>query len=678
MQPTGSHRLPAVLAAATAAVALLVLATTAGVDVAHADAQSEAAAQQTPANNTTVQHERPSEAAESGDAGRVSQWLERRLASRLGGSAINISQGQYERARGALSEGYESRLDQYVSVAGETESDADDRATETYREAQQDQRAYANATQAYRETYEEYERARRNGNTTAARRAARELERLSERVEGLNSSLQREYATLTNRTDVETDESRTALANTTTGIAAQQDAVRAATFVETTLTARTNASTVAFDSPVTVAGRLRLANGTALANATGRLAVADRTYPVTTDSEGRFAVSYRPVSLPVNATSARVRFLPATTSVYLGSASAVSVAVRQVTPRLELTATPTGGGFGDPLTATAVATVDGRPVPSLPIRARLGDTVVSGRTDTSGRVTLSPRVPAALPPGERSLRVAHARSAVAVGPNATATTVTVTESETDLTVAATNEGRLRVRGRLQTTDGDGIGGRQLRLSLDGTNRSVTTNATGWYRLTVANASTLDGASNGTLAVQARFDGDGTNLGDSRAETSVALASGAGGEADSSPPLVLGGVVVGVLVVAGVVGWSRRQRGRVSSEPGTTAPEPTPTGAETSAPSETWLDRARSALAAGDDERAIVTAYGAVRRHLDRDAGLAPTLTHREFVAAAEGELADDEALSTVATAYERTTFLGEPDSADAAAAVDAAAALLAS
>jgi hypothetical protein len=664
-------------------VALLVGAPAVGVGATQSDIQFGAAAQQT-ANNTTVQHERPDDVSESGDSQQLSQWLERRLARQLGESAVNISEGQYEQGREVLGNDYSSRLGQYVSVAGDTETDSDDQASGTYRETREDQREFANTTQSYRETYETYERARQNGNTTAARQAARELDRLSERVQSLNATLQGEYVVLANQTDLNTERPREALAETSANISAQQSRVREQTLVATNLTARTNASTVSFASPARVSGQLRLANGTALSNVSGRVVIANRSYAVTTDSEGRFAVSYRPVSLPVNATTARVQFVPTATSAYLDSADDVSVTVIQVSPRLERVTTPTGGGYGDPLTTTVVATVDGRPVPSLPIRTGLGTTVVSGRTDEAGRVTLSPRVPATPAAGERSLRVAHARSGLAVGQNGTASTVTIFETATNLTVDATSDGRLRVRGRLRTTEGAGIGGQQVQLSVGDTTRSVETNATGWYRLVVANASAIDGTDDGALAVTARFDGTGTNLRDSRDRMQVTLGSAGGGGAvagsgDQDTMLVLGALVLGVLVVAGVVGLSQRQRGGEPVEPTTPAPESTASTTASPDQSIQWLDRARSALAAGDDERAIVAAYAAVRRQLEREAALASTLTHREFVADGRDSLsvADAEALSTVATAYERATFLGELDDAGAQAPVDAAAALLA-
>lgn len=644
----------------------------AGVGAAQTDASFESAAQQTSSNNSTVQHERPDEASESGDSQQVSQWLERRLATQLEDSAVSISQGEYDQAKDVLGDDYSSRLNQYVSVAGETDTESDDSAAESYQEAQQNQSEYANATQEYRETYDRYQQARADGNTTAARQAARELERQSTRVQQLNSTLQREYETLTNQTGVDTGQARTTLRNTTTNVTAQQATVRAQTFVETNLTVRTNESAVAFDDPSMISGQIRLANGTALRNVSGRLIVADRSYRISTDSDGRFSVSYRPVLLPVNATSAPVQFLPANDSAYLGSTGTVPVNVTQVTPRLQATTEPTRGDYGDRLGTTVVATVDGRPVPSLPLRARLGGAGELGRTDGSGRVTLSPQVPVGLLTGDQSLRVLQPRTDTAVGPNATTTAVTITETATELTLTTSTEGELRIQGRLKAVDGVGIGGETIQLSIGGTNRSVETNATGWYRTTVSNVST--GADNGDITIIARFDGSGTNLRESRAETSVTIGT-RGGEGDSTMPLVLGGVIFGVLVVGGVVGWSRWQGSAETGDATLTDPAETPQSTTTPDQSSQWLDRARSALAAGDDERAVVAAYGAVRRHLEREATLASTLTHREFIDAAAASLSDSDidALSTVATGYERTTFRGVTDGTTAEETIEAAA-----
>ncbi len=653
-------------------MSLIIVSTTAGLGATQADTSLASTAQQTQSNNTTVQHERPSEASESGDTQRVSQWIERRLTTQLQGSMVNISRGQYDQARNVLGEEYSSRLEQYVSVAG---NGSNSRANETYQSARQTQRTYLNASQEYQETYDRYEQARREGNTTAAREAARKLERLSQRVGRLNASLQDDYTELQNQTGTDTGNTRLVLENTTTNISTQQATVRSQTFTETRLTAGTNESAVAFDDPSTISGQIQLANGTALGNSSGRIAVGNRSYQIRTDDEGRFSVTYRPVSLLMNATSVQVQFLPPNTSAYLGASAGVPVNLTQVSPRIEIVKSRATGGYGDTLTTTAVVTVGGEPVPSLPIRGHLGNTVVTGRTTDSGHVTLSPQVPTPLSPGEHSLRVAHDRSARAVGPNATATTVTITETATALTLNTTTDRPIRIHGRLRTADrGTGIGAQRIHLRFGDTNRSVETNETGWFRLRLSNISSTD--SDGNLSVTARFDGSGTNLQDSRAETTVILDS-AGDAGESQPPLVLAGLVLGVLVITGVVGWSQRQGSREVTNGSDAVSETTAT---TTSPdvSREWLERARDALSTGDNERAVASAYGAIRHKLERDASLPTTLTHREFVGASEAALdeTDSGALWTVAMAYERAAFEGSIDSTAAEEAVDAAATLL--
>jgi len=540
---------------------------------------------------------------------------------------------------------------------------------------QRTQREYANTTQEYRQTYERYERARDAGNTTAAREAARELEAQSERLSRLNSSLQSNYRTLTNQTGVDTGQTRSVVRNTTEEIATQQRRVRAATFVETRLTARTNESAVAFDDPSRISGRLTAANGTALADTSGRLVVADQSYRITTDTTGRFAVTYRPVRIGINTTRAPVSFRPANGSAYLGAASDVPVSVTQVTPRLDSSVRQSRGGYGDRFRTTVVATVDGRPVPELPVRVRLGDTVVSGRTDTAGRVTLSPQVPVDLAPGNRSLRAVQPQAGIAIARNATETGVTITERETELTVTATRADTVRVSGQLRTVAGTGVSGQQVRLSIGETTRTVETNATGWYAVADINGSAIDSGNADEVTVVATFEGGTTSLQDSRAETTVRLGS-AGGDGTETP-VVLVGMVFGVLLVTGAVGWSRRQRS--GDSPATEATGTVTDGDDTTETQTVeWLDLARAQMTAEDSERAVVTAYGAVRRRLADEAALPATLTHREFVAAAESELGSTErgALSRLSTAYERVAFQSVSSGISASEAVAAAEQIL--
>jgi len=644
------------------------------------------AQQETPSstNNTTVQHERPDAVSQAGDSQRVSQWLEGRLASQLGGSAIEISQGQYERAKDRLGDDYDTRLEQYVEVAGETDSEADDRTAETLQETRQDQQEFANATQDYQNTYEEYQTARERGNETAARQAARELEALSQRISTTNQSLGTRYEQLENQTSTETDGTQKAISNTTQTILAQQETVRTETLVETRLRVRTNGSAVSFTNPMRLTGQVTTANGTTVANETARVAIGNRTYQTRTNESGVFTVVYRPVSLPVNATNATIRYRPPVESPYLGATSTAQVNVTQVSPSLSATVTPTTGGYNDVLEVQVVATVDGHVVPSLPLEATLGSSSVSTLTTDQGEAVLTQRVPVAISPGQRSLRIEHTRDDIAISPASTTPAVTVTATTTNLSIASTaRDSRVRLQGRLTTVDGQGVSGQRVVVSAGDTTRSVVTNRTGWYQVTILNVSESQVSDTSAVPVTARFDEAGTNLNSSRATTTVSLPRVVRESVDSSgiplssSQLLVGSLLAGLLLIGGVV-WARREDSFNDPTSHTAESTTQPAESETTEVPQQWLDRARSALADGDSQTAAVVAYSAVRSHMEDEKGLASTLTHREFRSVSEAELTDTDRamLAAVSIAYEQATFTSTITTEMATEAVEAAVSLL--
>ncbi|MDT3435576.1 hypothetical protein [Haloarcula sp. 1CSR25-25] len=640
----------------------------------------------TSTNNTTVQHERPDNVSQAGDSQRVSQWLEGRLTGQLQASTIEISQGEYDRAKAYLGDDYDSRLEQYVEVAGETDGTTDDQTAATLRETQTDQQAFANASQAYQQTYEEYQSARRAGNTTAVRQAARDLERLSQQVRETNQSLIDNYQRIENQTGVATGDSQDTIRNLSQNITAQQAVVRTETFVQTRMRLQTNGSAVAFTDPMAITGTITTADGTTVANETANIVVGNRTYRTTTNETGRFAVLYRPVSLPVNATTTTVSYRPPADSPYLGTASTVPVDVTQVSPSLSATVRPYTAGYSDTVATKVVATVRGRPVPSLPLTTTVGDRSTWALTTGQGEAGFTQRVPAAIPAGQRSIRIEHTREALAIGPASTTAPVSIRTTPTQLSVTSQSRGdRVRVRGRLTTTDGDTVSDQTVTVDVGATTRSVVTNRTGWYRVTLTNVSRPEGTNQSVVAVTAQFDGTRTNLESSQATTSVNIglptssaSRGAGtGETLSSLQLLALGLLGGCAVVGAVIWVQRREGSDESAATGTADPSPD-SATELHEHSRQWLDRARSALADGEATSATVAAYGAVRGRLEEQGGLSNSLTHREFRRACETQLdaADDALFSTLASAYERATFTATIDAETAADAVEAAAELL--
>ncbi|WP_226022940.1 hypothetical protein [Halomicrobium salinisoli] len=411
-----------------------------------------AAQRETPTANGTdvgVQHERPENVSREGDSEELARWLEGRLAERLGDSAINVSEGQYERADDLLGEEYQDRLDQYVDVAGETDDETDDRTAERLSETRETQREYVDAVRSSRSEYEAYQEARAAGNTTAARRHAREVLRQSERADRLGESLRADLGRIEERTGRSLEESQTAVGNTTEEVTELRGEV-AATFRETDLTVATNGTAVAFDDPLRIEGRVTDENGTAVANQRGRVLVHDRTYAVETDDEGRFAVTYRPVTLPVDASAATVEFAPPNASAYLAATANASVAVEPVTPTLDLRVSPTEVEYGQRFDATVRATVDGRPVPDVAV----GTTVAGGlpedaRTADDGYARIQRELPAAVRPGDATVRAAAGAPGRALAQANASASLTVLETATTLTVDADRNGStVTVSGRL--------------------------------------------------------------------------------------------------------------------------------------------------------------------------------------------------------------------------------------
>jgi len=651
--------------------------------------RSSGAQQQAPSaatNNTTTQHVDPDSVSEPGDTEQLSQWLERRLLARLQQSTLAIGQRDYARARDLLGPEYESRLGQYVEIAGETDRSE---STGEFRSIRQNQSAFTNTSQAYQRTYDEYEQARAQGNTTAAIRRARALNSLAANATRLNRSLSRGYGQLGNLTGIDTATIQQQLRNTTDNISSQQATVRSQTLTDTRLNVTTNQTTVAFDDPILISGTVETANGTVVTNQSGVVAIGARVYPVRTDENGQFTASYRPISLSANATAVDVQYIPSLSSPYLGVSTSTPVAVEQVTPSLSATVTPTTAGYGDTVALRTTMTVDGRTVPSVPVTVTLAGNRRSQFTNETGIAEITQQLPASILAGSQELQIAHARSELAVGPAETTTPLTVVSKATNMTISATEtDAGTRIQGRLLTGDEVGISARPLTVTIGETTQTVTTNQSGYYQLTVSNVSTADGNPS-TVPVTVQFDGRGTNLRNSSATATVNLTSTTsvdGGPTESFfglltetlPGQLLGASVVGMALIAGMIGFLRRYQSDDMAETDRTTTVMNTTTTSATEPEE-YLERAQNALSNGNLNRATVAAYASVRNHYERQVGIGGSLTQREFLDVCRTQLpeTDKRRLEDISDAYERLLFSGQSDMELASDAVSAASTLLA-
>lgn len=645
----------------------------------------------TATNNTTTQHVNPDTVSDPTDTGQTQRWLERRLLLRLERSSVELSQDEYERAQGLIGEEYESRLDQYVDVTADTQSAIDDRSASALQSARDNQSEFVETSQSYQRTYAEYERARAEGNTTAATRSARELNTLAANLTALNESLSQEYDQLGNSTGVDTNATKQRLANISANVSARQRTVQSQTLTEIRLDATANDTVAAFDNPMVVTGTVETANGTAVTNQPGVVVIGSRSYQVTTDEVGVFTLNYRPVSLPLETERVEVQYIPALSSPYLGVNDTTAVSAEEVTPSLSASGPSTELGYGDTLKLQTTVTVDGRAVPAVPVTTTFSESTTTQRTNDTGTATSEQQVPATAPVGMQEIKIAHARDGLAIGPTETTATVSIESTPTNLTVnASADAGRVYVRGQLLTDSRAGIADQPVNVTIGETQQRVTTNQSGWYQLTLSNVSVATGSTASAVPVAARFDGAGTNLEDSQAQISADFSTFLVTDSTEAnqdvlleiiaTPLTQQGPLVAIVVLvvfSGALGWLRRYRNTKSSPQRTTS-NPIEQQIQQVDNHGQELEIAQTALTDRNLDRAIVAAYAALRDYYEQQADIDESLTHREFIAACERELSetDSEALLTVANAYEQMTFSGVSDEAAASEAVEAATALL--
>ncbi|KPN32316.1 hypothetical protein SY89_03084 [Halolamina pelagica] len=645
----------------------------------------------TPTNNTTVQQENPDDVDESGDTEALESYLAQSLAERLGDSAIRISESEYEQGRSILGDEYDSTLEKYVDVAGET----DDSGADSFDQAAESQRELAGTAETYNETYQEYQEARANGNDTRARELARDLNRLATDANASARQLADAYTRIENATGVDLSAAEQEAMSVAEEVSEQHETVMAETFVETRLSVQTSADTVSFADPATVEGRLTLENGSALRNETVRIRIGEQVETVETDSDGRFTVTYRPVTIENGTDAVSVAYLPASESPYLGSNATLDTTIVQTTATLTVDSESARTSFGDNVTVAGRAHVDGVAVEGARVRVTVDEiTLGTVTTGANGSYDLTSSLPASVESGDQSVEavIVPTDSAVGSGVASTPLTVETTSTTLSLNVTGTSTERVRLTGELTTAEGAPIAGQTVDLRIAGTTvAAVETRADGTFSATVTPQAELTG----TVPVRALYDAPSSNLAGATARAALDLAqlgarsttaneTNTGTGTDSSVvendawPLsveLLGGGGVAVLSVL-AIGWLVR-RGETSTDEESPAPAASPpTASSTDEGGTDRVAKATALLDEGDSAAAIQAFYGAVRRSLSTGDD---SQTHWEFYATASDRLQPERAgaLERLTEAYEQVVY--SPDGVateDAAAVVADAASLL--
>ncbi|KAA9397846.1 DUF4129 domain-containing protein [Haloarcula sp. CBA1130] len=647
---------------------------------------------ETPTDDNETQQENPDSVSDGEYSDETATWLAQTMGGQLENSSIALSNAQYDRARSVLGDDYDTRLEQYVEVAGDTSSETDDTAAGEFESARENQRNLTDEVQRYRQQYAAYQEARERGDEREARITARAMERTASNISDRSQELTQNFDRIENATSVDLSSGQTEINETTANITATQAAIREEVLVGTTLTVRAIDSTASFSDPGTVSGQIKTENGSVIADEAVELRVGNRTQTVRTNSNGMFETQYRPRSAPLGSQAVPVEYIPATDSVYLSDNATFTIDVQQVRPDVVSEIAPETVGYGDRLNATASVTVESIGVDGVTVEFAIGDTVVA-RTATGpdGTVTETLRVPASVNDGERQVvaRVPYEDRAIAGVRSETPVVVVETQTALSMSVSRTDNGIL-ASGQLQTAAGDPVADRPVRLQAGASGiQRVETNRNGSFQTVLTEPQTND-----SVTVTATYDEPSSNLGNATATATAPAESGGG-----NPPVgsgenpaagfgngilgyswlpVLGGGMALILVVAA---WLVVPRFRHSQETDSTAPAETadvsPTDPDQSATSPettstTFEERVETHLDGGNYDAAAMLAYTAVHDELAVENGIHEGATHWELLQRSQKHGVPEERIAdieTVVEAFETAAFAPtavDPSHAEAA------------
>ena len=657
-------------------------------------------------NNTTVRHRDPESVEE--EEGNLA-GIQRRLGGQMRNVTVDCSQGiqvgDFDACED-LNGSYSDSLSKYVEVTGGGDTNGS-RTAEEYRDLREGTSRLASQVQRFRETHRAYREARANGNTSRARRLARDMLTLEERIQRTGADVTSSADAIANRTDRSSDDIRENTRAVTANVTNTTRTVADAMFVRTGMTAtRSGAGPVSAEDPLVVTGRVRTENGSTVRNgsvvlATGPgpgAAVLNRTRAHLNESGG-YELSYRPTAIRPGNRTLSLRYQPPPTSVYREANASVNATVERVRVALAVRSTPERLRYNESMAVGATVATAGDESVALggaPLALRIdGRTLTTNRTGRNGTTQLRARLPAEVANGTRPLTVgvpSGGERAVTVESVERQVRIRSTATTLDLRTVETAPGArsVRVTGRLTAREG-GVPGQSVAVRVDDQLVSTPeTNATGHYRgtVTVPNAS-YPASGRAAVGVVAAFDGTGTNLEATRARQEVTLGSGGTASSDgelnrlvgfarANPTVTGAGAVatVGLLAGAGFLLVRRRRERDAGESPaeGASASAPGVSGGRGGAASGAAVgpdvETVREALSEGAYTRTILSGYAALRGGLS--VGASPAVTYWEFYRqASEAGLPESQldALRDVTEAFERVSFAGEAPDEETAVAV---------
>ncbi len=660
----------------------------------------------TPQNNTTVHHENPEAVNGESDLSTVQRWLSGHLNQVLIDCTQKLGNGQYN-ACNALDKKYPEWLNKYVEVSRELEPNnqgSDSKNTsKAFARAGENTQEYVSRVQRFNNTLASYREARENGNTDRARRLARRLGRLGQRINSTGRNLTESYQTISERTRANLTESAETVNTTTQQVLKTVHKIQQEQFTDTTLVARGHTRNISFLRPLRVTGYLVSENGTTLSGRTIRLQAGGESRTTTTNATGEFTFTYRPSSVTVDTQQVTIRYVPGTLSVYNASKTTVPVNIEQVEPTLNVTVQPNRAGFTDIVRITGRISAGSVGVPSMPVVVSIGGLRLSldrtVQTGDDGRFRLVVRVPATIPAGQQRVRVtmplteraiarATATESIRIGETPTALSLNAPR-EVTLNRSRANRTGLNVTGRLVTDSGHPISGQQVEFRLNGQTLGVTqTGPNGTYATTIEIPPGLFEEQSGTTTATlvAVYSGTQTNLESSRATAKVRIILPTNNDlfeelmnTIASLPLIyqlvlgIGIILFGTLLMYVFSQRYRDQNINEQDHAGEKLGErSTDRSTNVGAADSSLFDVARKQLTAGDTEHAIMTAYTAIRTRLSEelDFAAAQAQTHWEFFDTCRRQSFEDgqlDVLRRLTEAYEQAAFAPQPTAEETAA-----------
>lgn len=633
-------------------------------------------------DNETIRHVHPDEVETGDDLAAVTSWLGDRMVDMHVDCSEGIAGGAFD-VCGALEDEYDETLSQYVTVEQHTtgETETSDRLDET----RQSQAKLANRSQLFWETYDAYQEAREQGDIDRAQELARELRGLADEIEALGGELDEHFTAIENQTDIETALLRNQTQAVSTSVNETATASESESFRNTSITVAITPNSTSFTHPTTVSGRVTTDNETPVVDQPVAIRIAQENVTTTrTNETGHFSTLAKPITAPTGEQNLTASIVPTTDSPYLGSSVLTTVNVTASEAELVLRTVPESVQFGDDAWVGGAVFVNGERVHGIPMAVSLGPTQVNQTQTTAlGGFVVPLSVRPSIAAGEQTLTVQASRSDAAIEPSTETIAIDVDASAAELMIAVEEDPALltgpgetgyRIGGAL-TANGEPVPDAAIVIEPAGQDEIVTrTDVNGTYTTDLIVGEATAGS---TLVVSATYEGIGSNIRTTDAETTVAVPGqtqfGLLSFASENPIIsgLLAIILVGVLGGGAWIWWTARHRDEhegasIGDAPGPT--EPPIDNIRDGRPQHVQFDTAYGALDSGEPAHAIRVGYLLVRNAIS-PADDTVGQTHWEFFSETRDELDSDQEtiLEQLTMLFEQAAFARESISAQQAA-----------